>query len=714
MKFIFSLILACFAAFGQNVPVISGHNPSVELGTTLYNVGTARIFTGTGAPTNPTGPISDVGAVRGDRYLDTGSLSWYSCTSATCTNSTDWKKDAFSPIVDVRSYGVNGSGTDPVNFQNAINDTAGLGYCLYIPSGFSVAMQHTYVSIPSNTCLIGANAATSLIQSQILSTPGVGILDINGTSNIRIQNIGIDGGYSGAPVGVNYSSLSGNPNNAVLTTGSSVWVHLPASGVMQNFTFLDNQIQHTSGYAMYFDGVTASGALSTVKILRNKILNSRNTLFGTSGGDLNYGGWTGGILFNSNGGSPLSVLYAMNSIEVSDNTFSYITGNALWFHQSTSGGPSFGNVSISANKFNDCGLDAIQLAGNYATSVRGNTGVRIGFVSLTDNTAGAPKWLQNKTPVFIDMAGEVANFAITGNVVDAMNGEGYDLDGAFNGTVTGNQMNSCFYPAGPPAANYAQCGPSTNVGSNLTQGLSTNNSAGVGAVGNGLVITDNNFYGVGYSGIALFGTQNAVVRGNFIQQFPVVGLSTSPILLGNLVGHPSTYNTVSGNTISANFATGTAAIAEDPTYQAFTNGQVNYVYSNFLLLSQALGGSLYEFAKDPNSSSGTGPLVLASVTTAAPVVTQSTIQTEGTSTSTISEKHYLTVGGVSQGQVFQMAIKYYLGPSHTLATAPSAGSVSAGGAFYCTDCTLPSNPGTCTGSGTGALAISDGTNWVCR
>ena len=688
--------LAAYSLFAQNTPVVSGANPSVQLGNTLYNIGTIRFFTGTGIPTTVITP-SGTPPVQGDMYQDAANRIFYECTQVTCV-SNGWQRQAYPTVVSVTAFGVNGTLSDASNFQTALTTASG-NFCLYIPTGVTINMGANNVSVPSNTCLSGDNPANSRIASSGLATPSVGILDIPANStNISFSKFSIDGGVT-TPVGVLYSTAtSGGPVQSTLSTGSSIWAH----GGTTNVTILDCLINHTGGYAALFDATV--GNISGVTIRNTTVQNSRPNLFGTSGGAEFYGSWTGGILFFGPGAT-----YNFQKIMVDSSTFQNVTGNALW---TSNGGASISNIGITFtnNTFVDVGLDAIQVAWTTNYIEYGNKVTRFGYVITSDvgsTRVGGPMWLQGFTPVAFDTYGALENYTRGPNSASG-NGEMIDCDGCTRGgSIVGNTFDSCFSSL-DPLANSGQCGPSVAVGSNYTRGMTIGNSAGASGPPANITIDGNSFFGLGNGGIVAFPCQYCTITGNTIQQ---TASFDNPIVLGNISTSPSGHsngNLVTKNTIFWAPGSGSPAVFEDGTSVCacpFSSSDINYVLGNNI---QPAGGNVFEFQKATPDNSGTGALHLSSVTPGATAVWESVIQTEGSGASTPALNFYSNPSGAGTRE-FTMTTSGASPISVLFANLPAI--VNPGQFVYCTNCTTAA---TCAGGGTGHMAVSNGSAWTCQ
>lgn len=543
-------------------------------------------------------------------------------------------------LVSVVTYGVNGSCSDAANFALGLAATAGKK-TLWVPPGVTVNMCGGSAVVPSGARLLG-NGSTSIISCGGIVGTGVGCLDVT-AANITIDGINFQGNTL-TPAPVLYSfAIPRGPQDSFFTTGSTIWLH----GGSKYITIKNCTFDHSQSYPIYGDATT--GTIMNVDILANTFKNSRAFIFGTTAGQEQYGGWVGGPLLYGPGAG-----YNYQNVNISGNACYNVIGTCIWTHTAAATLLSTG-ITIDGNTGQDLGLDFIQLATADGWSISGNKFNRLGYVVTSDYGAstrtGGPKWIQGYTPVGIDFAAAAINGVINANTGGTVNGEMIDCDGCGTTTVSNNVMVSCFYSSDLLASS-GQCGPSTSVGVNWVRGMTVANSNNLPQVGLGLNIIGNEFYGVGGGMIAAFATRQSLISGN-------TGImpNTSqydPIILGNSGTGP--YQRAYSNTVTGNVAhwipsTGQPMIFEDSATASapFQSGDKNLVFNNV-----PIGTGLYEFAKDPVTSSGTGPTVASSVTPGAQPKTQVNCVVEGQGTSQIdfAYKCYSDILGVGT-QLFQ-------------------------------------------------------------
>jgi len=319
-----------------------------------------------------------------------------------------------------------------------------------------------------STLIQGRGPTTVLQRVSGTNLPaGTGLIDITGATDIIIRDLTLDGSIS-TPTGVNYSTFSGDPLYSALTLNSLVWIHAGCKRIrFENVIFT-----HTGGYAAIVDAT--SGDVEDVEFINCKFLNNRPHLFGTSSGDLNYGSWTGGILYVNDGRSSVNS-FKLRGLTVSGCKFRRNTGNQIWGH-------ALGfdvlneNINVQGNRFADIGLDCIQMANVIGGSVDGNHGHRIGYTTVDDTAASVPKFLSNLSASFLDTSGDVRGMTYSNNAATSINGEGCDLDGFSSGTISNNTFvvpvsGDLLYSAD----SIASYGPSGSPG-NYTKGIQTGNT----------------------------------------------------------------------------------------------------------------------------------------------------------------------------------------------------------------------------------------------
>ena len=246
--------------------------------------------------------------------------------------------------------------------------------------------------------LEGAGDATLLYRA-VTVADGEGVLNLRG-SNQALRRFRFDGGVTEARR-IPYSDLSGgpsvfgapiygNPMHADFLANTSVTIHRGVSGaLLEGVT-----IEHTGGYAVLVDA--RYGDIRDVTIRKCILRNNRPHLFGVAAAgsrpaDIRYGAWTGGIHYQNDGRDLDFARFALRGLVVEDSDFNRIDGHAIWGH-----GYGFQTLNedivVRGNRFEDIGLDAIQIGNTRRALVAGNRIRRAGFVTETDEDRPRPAW----------------------------------------------------------------------------------------------------------------------------------------------------------------------------------------------------------------------------------------------------------------------------------------------------------------------------------
>lgn len=548
--------------------------------------------------------------------------------------------EKFGERISVLDFGALGDGVqdDAPAFADAWAAANAKGGCeIYVPGSIGLAgyrfASELDIATTAPITLVGDGRA-SKIYRDFTVTSGKGMIDLQAAKNVTFRNLLIDGAVTSS-TGVLYSSFSGDPMHSSLTANTSIWAH---GG--EELLFDGVWIEHTGGYAILLDARSAN--VSRARVTRSVLRNNRPHLFGTSGGDLNYGSWTGGILCQNQatGGSAFRV----SDLIVDGNRFERNTGNCVWqhgygfdaFHQ---------RIKVNNNVFLDCGLDGILFGNTIGGSAIGNTFRRIGYVCSDDTSASVPKWLAGLNATALDTSGDVRNVVYANNDFVSINGGCINGDGFGHGSVTGNTMR--VPSSGDPEYTEDSIGSSgpDHAGANWCQGIIFGNSQNRDG-GLGVTVANNQFYNLGGCCIGLYAGRKSTAIGNTI--VAPASPNQTPIMVGGF-GASSNMN-ANGNVVTRNvihYSPGSAAacIAEDATLRAFTSTDKNLVVGNYVF-----GTNAFEFAKDANS----GSIATESFTTTATVTATSShsMQREGSSASSSSAlKFYFRDGATSYGHM---------------------------------------------------------------
>jgi hypothetical protein len=562
--------------------------------------------------------------------------------------------------------------------QLAVNAVQGTGGALNVPSGFTFCTrQPIYI-----TGAISINGGGTIKRCAAMPD-NVGLIDIT-SQNVNLQGFTIEGAVTTPQVNINYLL---NPNlpspfDVTLTKNTSIWIHSGSRYITIGEGPVGSgiTISHTGGYAALIDA--RAGNISHVQFVGNTVKNSRSSLNGTPG-DYKYGGWTGGFLWTNNGYST-----AIDDLLFERNRMLQVTGNAIWGHTQADGvhdvlSMQNTNVRIIDNYFEDMGLDAIQVQNVNGGVVANNTGHRIGYVSLTDDTPGTPYWQPPTSgnipkPPFIglffsvpavalDTSALVTSVTYENNSFDCINGEWIDGDGFGQGNIYPGTGTSCHY-SNDPHAQKARCGvtwdspivpqpPPLPMGTNVEAGLNLGDSSASFFADVHINIVGGTFNGFGGGAVHIYGCVDCTVA-NLTVQHPNDAYSSpisyGPFTIASRTIYP-TRNKIENNLIYWSPPTG-ALVVEDPTYAPFIASNTNTVRGNLCVGDS--GGACYELAKAPITTTGSGPLVLSSVTPSAcpspgaytptgqpDCIIETHLQTEGVDSGTYVFREYADIGG---------------------------------------------------------------------
>ncbi len=188
---------------------------------------------------------------------------------------------------------------------------------------------------------------------------------------------------------------------------------------------------------------------------------------------------TGGILLEE----------GTSKFDIVNCDFRRIRGNGAWTH-SLYTSPRNGPGSISGNRFDTLGRDAIQVGHATGVRVERNQGNRIGFPANDVD-------MENRAiPVAIDTAGNVDHSVYSGNRFEEINGKCIDLDGFHDGEILRNE---CVNRRPPEAYAYGNYGIVMN---NSNPDMQSER----------ITIAENIIDGALFGGIFVIGSGNVVER----------------------------------------------------------------------------------------------------------------------------------------------------------------------------------------------------------
>jgi parallel beta-helix repeat protein len=519
------------------------------------------------------------------------------------------------------------------------------------------------------TVLIGSGDATILRRKQDIES-GYGMINVF-AENVAILNLLIDGEVttsvgipygSGATVGSVFETagINGDPIHPTLANNTSIRIHGGAKGVLIS----NIKIQHTGGYAILICTKVPGGNdenISDILIKDNRFENNRPHKFGDSG-DLNYGAWTGGILYRNDGSANTK---KVRNLTVSNNSFYRCNGNCCWGH--ALGFTTLNEqIEFSSNTGLDLGLDFLMPGNVIGGVVANNSARRVGYVHSTDSDTPAPKYYLGRYAVAYDTTGEVRGVNYVNNSAVSVNGGLIDLDGFHDGTIAGNLL-----LATPDASDAQftedQCASYGNAGAvpasqNITKGI--NLASSYQNRGSADVTIENNVIrNCGTHAIALGGSKRCLVKGNKIYHranASVVGIWGSPIVIYGYTNAVSqtllpSDNVVTGNLIDWNMGTANPAaevnfcvIESDALTGALTSPAATIAGPNFCYDNAIIGSNFGEWRKSASSTGSVARAVFASNDPAGTNKSQAIVQREGFSASAATKIYTDEAGLVKQ------------------------------------------------------------------
>lgn len=530
-----------------------------------------------------------------------------------------WQPYSFNNVPVVTDFGCVGDGVtnDTACVQAAINAIEGNNRPLSIPAGYTFCVN----SLSFTGSIVIGGGGTLKRCGMLSDSIEQGLIDIRGPG-VVISNISIEGVTLTPQVQINYlQSPIESPFDSLLWRNTSILIH----GGSNNTIIGPNvKINHTGGYAIWLDSRTAN--TSHVSIIDDTISNSRSSVCGTPG-DYQYGCWTGGILWSNDG-----TTYSIDDLTIRNNRLLQVSGNGIWGHAPAIALQNSG-VRVVGNYCEDMGLDCIQMENVRGGLVAHNTGKRIGYVSVADNTPGVPKWQPATAPydpghilpgnlyfsvpaVAVDTSALVTGVEYSDNNFDAINGGWYDTDGYGSGNIYPGTGTSCHFSTDPFAQKTA-CGPGSD-GINYAYGFNMGSSNGSTLADTNVNLVGGQFNGFGGGAIHMYGCSNCKITGTSINHPASVAvpgaINYSPITYGPFTIGPTTFYPtnmeITGNTAFWSPPTPGWVVSEDATYAPFISSNSNVVHNNSCVTNTAC----YEFFKNPTTASSSGPQRLTSVT----------------------------------------------------------------------------------------------------
>lgn len=471
--------------------------------------------------------------------------------------------------------------------------------------------------------LEGSGDATRLYRA-VPVAGGEGVLNLRGEGQ-ALRRFRFDGGVT-EPRRIPYADASGGPSvfgapiygdpmHPDLLADTSITIHRGASGArVEGVT-----IEHTGGYAILVDA--RYGDIRDVAIRKCALRDNRPHLFGVAAtaerpADIRYGAWTGGIHYQNDGRDLDFARFAVRGLVVEDCDFERIDGHAIWGH-----GYGFQTLNedivVRGNRFENIGLDAIQIGNARRALVAENEIRRVGFVTESDEGRARPAWYpgvsagmaDNISPVGIDTTGLVRDSVYRDNTLTSVNGTAIDLDGFTEGEVLRNEIRipgreDAYHVVLDRVAEFGPYvgGDPAGAPGNLTKGINLSNSS-ANVPTRHVRIAENRLFNLGGYAMLLMDFQQSVVERNEIRHSSVVN---GPIVLANTLREPRAQHSASNNIIRDNriyFPWDASCVTEGDNIGGgdLPVAGPNYVYGN------ACNGKFGELAIGRESHTVNGP-----------------------------------------------------------------------------------------------------------
>lgn len=511
------------------------------------------------------------------------------------------------------------------------------------------------IEITQDGALSAGQGASTIVKRGFTTGTGEGFINIQ-AADVILRDMVIDGDVT-TPTGLQYGVDFGAPEDAPLITNTSVWVHGGTKRlVLENVTW-----QNTGGYAVFLDAQTDD--IDDVIFLNCSFINCSPHLFGSVGGDLNYGSWTGGIFWKNTGSSGSG---ALRNLTIANCRWINCSGNGIWGH-SNAFDINNKNVIVQGCSFVGQGLDCVEFGNVDGGSVTNCTLYRVGYIN------DVPKFDPGGLcATGIDSTGWVRNCTYSHNTIKSFNGHGMDLDGLWDSTVSNNLIQ--IPVSGDPDYTADQISSYGYSGSgNISVGINPGNTYSKWG-GTNLSITSNTIKGCGYWSLTLGNVKNSVIAHNTIVHpsgaygVPVI-VFNKPNNDGGILtdGNGTTGTTADkdfyrsrGNLITDNhieYGGSNFCIAEIEVVsgQVWLSTDINQVYGNIIA-----GSNYGEFQKHASSGSFVG-LSLSTNDTAATSADVNRLMRDGHG-STGALKTISVISGTSK-QVSQISDAAFLNVS---------------------------------------------------
>jgi hypothetical protein len=332
---------------------------------------------------------------------------------------------------------------------------------IVLPPGVTVISREWWV--PSGTTVRGHDSGSSIVRAAA-DFQGRALFRVRSAHGVRFEAFGIDGNRPALerrtglpPYDVPFSRFTSG-NGILAEDATGLTVSSVAFKEIAGFAVLAARSRDVS-----IDRISVESSGSRNQAGRNNA--------------------TGGVLIE--GGT--------SNFKVTASRFRSVLGNAVWTH-SRAVDRRNGPGTISRNRFENIGRDAIQIGHATEIMVDTNTGRRIGYPVDAVDVEG------HAIPVALDTAGNVDRSMYRWNRFEEVNGKCIDLDGFHDGEVRANRCLNAGPPQEYPHGGYA---------------IVMNNS-NPDMRPEGVVIEENRISGWKFGGIFMIGTRNRVVANRLL------------------------------------------------------------------------------------------------------------------------------------------------------------------------------------------------------
>lgn len=503
----------------------------------------------------------------------------------------------YLPVFIPIGANANGASDDTPTILNAYNQAvAAGGGTVYLGPGTYNILTPIALDGTVPVTFLGAGRSTKFLRGADMPA-GKGVFDLAAATDITFVNFLVDGNVT-TSVGVSYDQLAAigyDPRNALLSNNSSFWLH----DGCQRIAWSDVTITHTGGYSVFADAFNAD--ITDLYFYRLQMENNRPNLFGFTSADCNYGAWTGGVLFHSNGLTGTATVRRAAFLSCSAKR---MNGTAFWTGHLYGFSTMLYDITFDDIYGEDCGRDLIQLGATVGCRINGVRGHRIGYCTVDDTSPSVARWLPDQWAVAID-CGVCFDTTITNVDLTSVNGGMFDLDGMVRTTLSGFTGSNplpgepdyetdgiglvgwanAATPGGPNAAyginmSPAGYGPFAEGGHKVSSGILSNCSAGA---------------------IRMFASHDSAISD--LRVFHPSVPNGAPIQIGNLgttAPLQSSGNTITNVHFEYSPVAPAACVMENDSPVPFVASQINKILGNQVIDPT---GMATEGQKSPTSSS---------------------------------------------------------------------------------------------------------------